>query len=117
MAGVKGKSGGARPNAGGKREGAGRKAKPASVLPQELTAQRTEEGAFDPRPTLELVAQGLLEVSVSQQKALTALLPYVHGKKGEGGKKEQRQEAAQKVAGRFSAASPPKLAAVGGRKL
>jgi len=117
MAGVKGKSGGPRPNSGGKREGAGRRAKPATVLPKDLAATKTEDGVFDPRPTLELVAQGLLEVSVAQQKALTALLPYVHTKRGEGGKKEQRQEAAQKVAGRFSASAPPKLAAVGGKKV
>jgi phage terminase small subunit len=131
MAGVKGRS-------GGKREGAGRKKKPTMVIapaqtvespgstqeapelaPEVLTAAaaKTEEGAFDPRPTLELIAKGLLEVSVSQQKALTALLPYVHTKKGEGGKKERRQEDAKKVAGRFSAAAPPKLAAVGGKKV
>jgi phage terminase small subunit len=135
MAGVKGRS-------GGKREGAGRKRKPTTVLaPANAPAKRkraassnaaapdvlpevaaagsavTEGGAFDPRPTLELVAKGLLEVSVSQQKALTALLPYVHTKRGEGGKKEQKQEAAAKVAGRFAAAQPPKLAAVGGKKV
>lgn len=115
MAGVKGRS-------GGKREGAGRKparptviaAKPAapSVQPPQIAA-----GDFDPRPALEQVAQGLIEVSPQQLKALTALLPYVHGKKGEGGKKEQRQADAQKVAGRFAAAAPPKLVAAGGKKV
>jgi hypothetical protein len=75
-----------------------------------------EEG-FDPRPALEQVALGLLDPSPAQMKALVALMPYVHSKKGEGGKKERKQEAAAKVAGRFAPAAPPKLAAVGGKKI
>nr|WP_297526969.1 hypothetical protein [uncultured Roseateles sp.] len=43
--------------------------------------------------------------------------PYVHTKKGDVGKKEQQKEAAGKVAGRFSAGAPPRLAAAGGKKL
>jgi phage terminase small subunit len=58
-----------------------------------------------------------VEVSAAQMKALIALLPYVHKKQGEGGKKEQRQSDAKKVAGRFAAAAPPRLAAVGGKKV
>lgn len=49
--------------------------------------------------------------------AAKALMPFVHQKMGEGGKKEQRQDAAQKVASRFPSAAPPKLAAVGGKKV
>ena len=108
MAGVKGKSGGPRPNAGGRREGAGRKKKPTVPVAPE-TAQVDPGEPLDPRPTLELVALGHLEVSTQQFKALTALLPYVHTKKGDGGKKEQQQAAAEKVAGRFAPAAPPKL--------
>jgi phage terminase small subunit len=44
-------------------------------------------------------------------------MPYKHARIGEGGKKEQRQNAAEKVAGRFSAGTPPKLVAAGGRKV
>lgn len=155
MAGVKGRSGGARPGAGRKKKqpvpltvatpapkataakspakktarrgsavglepqphGGGLKRSHAvpEPLPDAL-AGMGEEG-FDPRPALEQVALGLLEPSPAQMKALIALMPYVHTKRGEGGKKEQRQEAAQKVAGRFAPAAPPKLAAVGGRKV
>lgn len=49
--------------------------------------------------------------------AAKALMPFMHQKLGEGGKKEQRNKAAQKVAGRFAAAAPPKLVAAGGKKI
>lgn len=49
--------------------------------------------------------------------AAKALMPFEHQKLGEGGKKEQKQKDAEKAAGRFSSAAPPKLAAVGGRKV
>ena len=42
--------------------------------------------------------------------AAKALMPFVHGKIGDAGKKDQRQDAAKKVAGgKFAAAAPPKL--------
>ena len=44
--------------------------------------------------------------------AAKALMPFTHVKLGEGGKKDQKNEEAKKVAGRFSAAPPPKLKAV-----
>ena len=110
MAGVKGRSGGARP-------GAGRKPKPAAAIPAEVANLKDGE-PFDPRPALEQVALGLLEVSPAQLKALTALLPYVHTKKGEGGKKDQRAEAAKKAGvGRFTPSAPPRLVAAGGKKV
>jgi hypothetical protein len=120
MAGVKGKSGGprknsggARPNSGGTRTGAGRKPKevPAPVPIAPEVAKAVEGEPLDPRPTLELIALGMLEVPPQQYKALTALLPYVHPKKGEGGKKEEKKDAAKTAAkGKFAAAAaPPKL--------
>lgn len=57
-------------------------------------------------------ASGQLRVDAAK-----ALMPFVHAKKGEAGKKEQKEAAAKKVAGRFSAAAPPKLVAAGGRKV
>ena len=50
-------------------------------------------------------------------EAAKALMPYKHHKLGEGGKKEQRQADAAKVAGRFAPAVPPKLVALSGRKV
>ncbi|WP_354678724.1 hypothetical protein [Cupriavidus plantarum] len=99
MAGVKGRSGGAR-------AGAGRKPKePAQI------------GAMSPMEFLEQVQAGLIEASPSQIREATVLLPYKHHKLGEGGKKDQRQAAAKEVASRFAAASPPKLVAAGGKKV
>ena len=109
MAGVKGKSGGARPNTGGSRPGAGRKKKETPVV--EFSANG------DPKVFLvELMNDPAVDVRM-RVDAAKALMPFVHQKLGEGGKKEERQEAAKKVAGRFSQASPPKLVAAGGRKI
>ncbi|AIO66964.1 hypothetical protein DM82_1134 [Burkholderia oklahomensis] len=49
--------------------------------------------------------------------AAKALMPFVHKKLGEGGKKEQSAEAAKKAAGRFAPAAPPRLVANGGKKV
>ena len=109
MAGVKGRSGGARANAGGARQGAGRKkAEPTVIAPEVAKVEGGEP--LDPRPTLELVALGHMEVSPLQMKALLALLPYTNTKKGEGGKKDAKGDAAKKAgAGKYAPAAPPKL--------
>ena len=52
-----------------------------------------------------------------RMQAATLAAPYVHPKKGESGKKEERHDAAKKVASRFSAGAPPKLVAAGGKKI
>ena len=40
--------------------------------------------------------------------AAKALMPFMHTKLGEGGKKDQQQDAAKRVAGgKFAAAAPP----------
>lgn len=49
--------------------------------------------------------------------AAKALASFTVAKPGDRGKKEERQDAAEKVAGRFAAGSPPKLVAAGGRKV
>lgn len=49
--------------------------------------------------------------------AAKALMPFMHQKLGEGGKKEQRDAEAKKVASRFSPGAPPKLVANGGKKV
>ena len=100
MAGVKGRSGGARPGAGRK------KAPPVEVAPE--VARAVDGEPLDPRPTLELIALGHMEVSPLQMKALLALLPYTNVKKGDGGKKDEAVDKAKKAAGgRFAASAPP----------
>lgn len=66
---------------------------------------------------LQQVALGHIESSPLQVRAAIAAVQYTHAKMAEGGKKEQRQADAQKVAGRFAAAAPPKLVAAGGKKV
>jgi len=71
----------------------------------------------DPKAFL-LAAMNDLELEPRQRiEAAKTLMPFMHKKLGEGGKKEQREEDAKKVAGRFSQAAPPRLAAAGGRKV
>lgn len=53
-----------------------------------------------------------------RMQAASIAAPYCHAKKGEGGKKSEREEAAKRAgAGKFAAAAPPKLVAAGGKKL
>lgn len=123
MAGVKGRSGGPRPNSGGKRPGAGRKPKAKSV-----------ESANPPAPSINLpvdltklnmlqilqgVAMGTIKAAPLQVRAAIAAVQYTHTKRGDGGKKEAADVAAKITAGagKFSASPPPKLAAVGGKKI
>lgn len=110
MAGVKGKSGGPRPNSGGARPGSGRKPKEPAILTLAATYD-------DPAKFLRAVMNDSASEAKLRLDAAKALMPFVHQKMGEGGKKEQRHAAAQKVANRFAPAEPPKLAAVGGKKV
>lgn len=96
MAGVKGRSGGAR-------KGAGRKprkmAQPVEVVP--LEAKPT--GARDPLAFLLSVMEDENASAADRLKAATAALPFVHPKPG--GKKPAEKGSG----GRFKAATPPKL--------
>ena len=100
MAGVKGKSGGARPNTGGARPGSGRKPKvvapitiDASADPKKFLIDLMNDPAADPRMRLD---------------AAKALMPFMHDKPGAGGKKDERLSAAKKAAtGKFSPVAPP----------
>lgn len=100
MAGVKGRSGGARPNSGGARPGAGRKPKVVAPVvietspdPQKFLLDLMNDPAADPRMRLE---------------AAKALMPFMHGKPGASGKKEERAQAAKKAgSGKFAPVAPP----------
>jgi phage terminase small subunit len=103
MAGIPGRSGGARP-------GAGRKPKEPTIVQLAATYD-------DPAKFLAAVMNDIETDVKVRTDAAKALMPYKHARIGEGGKKEQRQKDAEKVAGRFSAGAPPKLVAAGGRKV
>ncbi len=103
MAGVKGRSGGARPNTGGARPGAGRKPKPKPVEPA-LAAKDGQE----PLEFLLSVQNDPLASPSLRVRAAIAAAQYVHVKRADGGKREEQLHAATKAAkGRFSAAAPP----------
>lgn len=99
MAGVKGRSG-----SGGPRPGSGPKPKPPTLL------QAAKESS-DPVDFLRSVMNDQMADAKLRVDAAKALMPYVHGKKAEGGKKEQRQAAAEEVVkdATFATGTGPKL--------
>lgn len=134
MAGTKGKSGGPRANSGGARAGAGRKpksapAKSANGLAAKsggvavslesqphggaLKRSKSEPVLIEDRDMLQLlqdVALGRVEATTVQVRAAIAAVQYTHTKKGDGGKKDERANAAKTAAtGRFAPKTPPKL--------
>lgn len=100
MAGVKGMRGG-----GGYRPGSGRKRKPASSA-DNFGSPITR----DPLEFLLDVMQGRVDANAGQVRAAVAAAQYVHMKKGDGGVKDAKKDAARKAAsGKFAPSSPPKL--------
>lgn len=100
MAGMKGRSGGARP-------GAGRKPK----AERERQDEQTIATSGDQTP-LEFLLSVMNDNGLADKLRLDAAktaAQYVHPKIGEGGKKEQQADAAKRAAGKFAAATPPKL--------
>ena len=75
---------------------------PVTDDPLRFLTEAMNNSALDPRQRID---------------AAKALMPFKHQKLGEGGKKDQKQDAAKKVAGRFASAAPPKLVAAGGKKV
>lgn len=102
MAGVKGRSGGARPNSGGARPGAGAKPKPRP----EPVVQAADT---DMLKLLQDIALGLTDATALQVRAAIAAVQYTHAKKGDAGIKKGRQEKADAAAtgGRFAPAAAP----------
>lgn len=124
MAGVKGRSGGARPGAGRKP-----KPKPPAVVPVDpqiaarmTVAEKREKADEKPAATttdmlqfLQDVALGRIEAKPMQVRAAIAAVQYTHAKKGEGGKKEAAASKAKEVAaGSRFGARPAPLKLVGG---
>ena len=104
MAGVKGRSGGARPNSGPKPK----QVSLADVAADNALRAASEKvakthslanGSKDPADFLEQV-MGCVSIDIAaRMDAAKALLPYRHAKPGAAGKKEEKQAAAEKVAG------------------
>lgn len=98
MAGVKGRSGGAR-------AGAGRPRKPKDETPKAPPLIQAD----DMLDLLQKVALGQVEATALQVRAAIAAVQYTHPKKAEGGKKGEKNAAAKKAsAGKFApGAAPP----------
>lgn len=107
MAGKPGRSGGARPGAG--------RPKKERDSSEELTI--ATNGDQTPLEFLLSVMNDNMVADRLRLDAAKTAAQYVHAKVGEGGKKVQKQAEAEKVAGRFAAAAPPRLAAAGGMKI
>lgn len=103
MAGVKGRSGGARPNTG-----------PKPKPPVKLTLGVIYE---DPDKFLRAIMNDSETDAKLRVDAAKALLSAQVRRAENGGKKEAQQAAAKQVANKFAAATPPKLVAAGGKKV
>jgi phage terminase small subunit len=103
MAGVRGRSGGSRPNTGGYRKGAGRKS----------TVSLKTVGLAGNHDSLQFLLDAVNDISLDirlRVDAAKSILPYTHRKLGETGKKEDKNERAEKVCmGKFHAGLPPKV--------
>ena len=89
---------------GGARTGSGRKPKALNV---ELI--KMDKGS-DPKAFLLSIMDDEFADPRARIDAAKCLMPFCHPKLGEGGKKDQKQDAAKRVAGgKFAAATPPKL--------
>jgi len=71
----------------------------------------------DPKDFLLAVMNDLESEAKLRVDAAKALMPFVHSRKGEGGKKDAAKEAAEKAAGKFSRQAPPKLVAANGKQV
>ena len=98
MAGVKGRSGGARP-------GAGRTPK-----------QQAKSAEVDPLAFLHAVMRGEIDATALQVRAAIAAAQYVHTKRADGGKKEEAAGKAKELtaSGRLATRSGPRLAVSNG---
>jgi phage terminase small subunit len=103
MAGVKGRSG-----SGGARPGAGRPRK--AVPPPTEASVPPPAGTTDPLAYLLQVMNDPAQDPRLRVRAAVAAAQYTHTKRGDGGKKEEQGEKAEKAnTGKFAAAASPRL--------
>lgn len=122
MAGVKGRSGGARPGAGRKpRDNVPRQPAPTdSQVEKEIEASAEVPGVEDQKP-LEFLKSVYTNAAVPlnhRVRAAIAAAQYEHFKRGDGGKKDGDKEKAVKASGgKYSPMGAPRLAAKNGKPL
>ena len=90
----------------------------SAAQPTPIAIAQAEQGAeHDPLKYFRDVMNDTKEDPRIRLDAAKALASFTIAKPVEKGKKEVQQDAAEKVASRFQSSAPPKLAAVGGRKV
>src|SRR5689334_21976154 len=88
MAGVKGRSGGARPGAGRKPKVVTRAEQREQIAAEQATEVAAAVGIEDPLEFMQAVMQRKVAATPLQMDAAKALAPYRHAKLGETGKKD-----------------------------
>jgi phage terminase small subunit len=103
-----------------------RGAKATAPADPDSTMAETEEPGFDlaramrhsdPKDYLLAVMNDFGTEAKLRVDAAKALMPFLHPRKGESGKKDSAKEAAEKAAGKFSRQAPPKLVAANGKQV
>lgn len=96
---------------GGFRPGAGRPKEGGKAPAKKRPVAESAAASDDPVAFLVRLMNDVSEDVRVRADAAKALLPYKHAKKGEGGKKDARDDAAKKVAGggKFAPAQGPRL--------
>ena len=117
MAGVKGRSGGARPGAGRPRKiptviaapSAGVPPPPAAAVKRKKSTEPEvlSVESMEPMEFLEKVMLGRIDASPAQVSAAKGLMAYKHKKAEEEGKKAAAAKKASQTASRFGAPVPP----------
>lgn len=96
----------------------GKKVNTPAVKPEpeaEPKMPRPDGEYDDPLEFLKYVMNNRAEDIDTRKDAAKAMLPYLHSKKGEGGKKDAKQAAAKAVASKFTGMAPPQLIVNNGR--
>jgi len=96
----------------------GKKVNTPAVKPEPEPEPKTPrpDGEYDdPLEFLKYVMNSRSEDIDTRKDAAKAMLPYLHSKKGEGGKKDAKQAAAKAVASKFTGMAPPQLIVNNGR--
>lgn len=96
----------------------GKKVNTPAVKPEPDPAPqiiRSDGDYDDPLEFLKSVMNNREEDIDTRKDAAKAMLPYLHSKKGEGGKKDAKQAAAKAVASKFMGMAPPQLIVNNGR--
>lgn len=90
---------------------------PASVPDADDGLTDEQRAGLTPLEYMLAVMRSSKAAPAVRMTAAVQAAPYVHAKIAAAGKKEGKHDQAKQVASRFAPAAPPKLAAVGGKKV